>query len=61
MGTMQRLITYLRPFIVSIIFVFIFAIASTVFAIMSPKILGNMTNQIVRDYINMKAYDQITG
>jgi len=61
MGTMRRLVKYLRPFIVSIIIVFVFAIASTVFAIMSPKILGNATNQIVSDYINIKAYDQITA
>lgn len=60
MGTMRRLVKYLRPFISSIIIVFVFAIASTVFAIMSPKILGNATNQIVSDYINIKAYDQIT-
>jgi ATP-binding cassette subfamily B protein len=61
MGTMRRLIKYLRPFMVSIIVVFVFAIASTIFAILSPKILGNATNQIVADYINIKAYDQITS
>lgn len=60
MATMRDLLKYIRRFQLSIIFVFIFAIASTVFAIMSPKILGNMTNQVVSDYINMKAYDQIT-
>lgn len=59
MGTMRKLIAYIRPYLTSIIFVFIFAIASTVFAIMSPKILGNMTNQIVDDYINIKVYDQV--
>lgn len=59
--TMQKLLAYIRPFWVSIIIVFVFAIASTVFSILSPKILGNMTNQVVSDYINIKAYDQITG
>src|ERR1035437_8085802 len=49
-ATMKKLIAYTRPFWVSIIFVFIFAIASTVFAIVSPKILGNMTNQVVSGY-----------
>lgn len=46
-GTMKKLVSYMKPFWISIIFVFIFAIVSTVFAILSPKILGNMTNEIV--------------
>src|SRR5674476_1458147 len=50
-ATMEKLIAYTRPFWVSIIFVFIFAIASTIFAIVSPKILGNMTNQVVSGYV----------
>jgi len=58
-ATMKKMISYMKPFWVSIIFVFIFAIASTIFAIVSPKILGNMTNQVVSDYVDMKAYDQI--
>jgi ATP-binding cassette subfamily B protein len=60
-ATMHNLIKYLRPFWLSIIIVFIFAIASTIFAIISPKILGNATNQIVSDYINIKAYNEITA
>ena len=55
-ATMKKLISYTRPFWVSIIFVFIFAIASTIFAIVSPKILGNMTNQVVSGFI-AKAID----
>ena len=51
-GTMRNLITYMRPFWVSIIIVLIFAIASTVFSIVSPRILGDMTNQVVKDYTN---------
>lgn len=58
-ATMKKLALYMKPFWVAIIFVFIFAIASTIFAIVSPKILGNMTNQVVGDYINIKSYDQI--
>jgi len=58
-ATMKKLITYLRPFWISTIFVFVFAVASTVFAILSPRILGNMTNQIVSDYTDMKAYESI--
>jgi ATP-binding cassette subfamily B protein len=57
--TMRQLADYLKPFWTAIIFVFIFATASTVFAILSPKILGNMTNQVVSDYINIKTYQEI--
>ena len=60
-ATMIKLISYMRPFWFSIILVFIFAIASTIFVIISPKILGNMTNQVVSDYIDIKAFDQISS
>lgn len=59
-ATMAKFITYLRPYWAPIIMVIIFAIISTVFAIVSPKILGNMTNHVVDDYVNMKTYDAIT-
>src|ERR1035437_5800774 len=49
-ATMKKLVSYTRPFWISIIFVFIFAIASTIFVIVSPKILGNMTNQVVSGF-----------
>lgn len=55
-ATIKKLIAYTKPFWLSIIFVFIFAIASTIFAIVSPRILGNMTNQVVSDLMTMKAY-----
>jgi ATP-binding cassette subfamily B protein len=58
-ATMKKLAFYMKPFWISIIFVFVFAVASTVFAIVSPKILGSMTNQVVSDFIDMKSYDQI--
>ncbi|MEI6221694.1 MAG: ABC transporter ATP-binding protein [bacterium] len=58
-GTLRKLTTYLKPYWAKILLVFIFAIASTIFTIASPKILGNATNQIVNDYISMQAYDQI--
>jgi ATP-binding cassette, subfamily B, multidrug efflux pump len=41
--TMKTLINYLKPYRVSIVFVLILSIASTVFAILGPKILGNAT------------------
>src|ERR1035437_9164228 len=49
-ATMKKLVSYTRPFWISIIFVFIFAIASTIFAIVSPKILGSMTSQLVSGF-----------
>jgi len=58
-GSMKSLIAYIKPYWNSIIFVMIFAIASTVFTIISPKILGNVTNDIVDDYIKIKAYEEI--
>lgn len=58
-GTMKRLVGYLRPFRLKVALVICFAIISTVFAIVSPKILGHATNQIVDDYISMTAYDQV--
>lgn len=58
-GTMQKLISYLRPYWVKMISVTIFAILGTVFAIISPKIMGNMTDQLVNDYISQTAYDEI--
>jgi len=60
-STMKQFIGYLKPYWASIIVVLVFAIAGTSFAIIGPKILGQMTNQIVDDYISIKAYDQITS
>lgn len=60
-GTLRQLLQYLKPFWLKISLVLIFAIASTVFAIVGPKILGNATNQIVDDYVSLKAYDMVTA
>jgi ATP-binding cassette subfamily B multidrug efflux pump len=58
-GTIGRLISYLRPFWGHIGLVFVFAIASTLFAIVSPRILGNVTNTIVSGYSQGRLYDQV--
>jgi len=58
-AAIKKLFLYTKPFWVAIIFVFIFAIASTIFAIVSPKILGNMTNSVVSDFITIKSSGQI--
>lgn len=57
--TMATFISYLRPYWITIIIVILLAIASTVFAILSPKYLGKMTNQVVTDYVKMKTYDAV--
>lgn len=45
-GTVKRLIRYLSRHKVPIILVMIFAVASTVFLILGPKILGNVTTEL---------------
>jgi ATP-binding cassette, subfamily B, multidrug efflux pump len=42
-GTMRKLIQYLGSYKISILFVVIFAMASTIFSIIGPKILGKAT------------------
>ena len=51
--TLNQLGTLLKPYWVKITVVMFFAIASTAFAIASPKILGNATNIIVEDFVAM--------
>ncbi|WP_027400209.1 ABC transporter ATP-binding protein [Anaerovorax odorimutans] len=45
--TMKALLSYLKPYRLKLVFIFIFAIASTIFSIVSPKILGSATDYIV--------------
>jgi ATP-binding cassette, subfamily B, multidrug efflux pump len=45
-GTMNKLIAYLGKYKIAIVFVFIFAIASTAANIAGPKILGNATTKL---------------
>ncbi len=60
-GTMKQLLTYLKPFRSQMIVVIIFTIASTVFMIASPKILGHMTTHIVEDFVKRTTYDSFTS
>jgi ABC transporter, ATP-binding/permease protein len=60
-GTVKKLAKYLAEFRWQMLMVVIFAVGSTAFAIVSPKILGGATNQIVEDYVSMKAYETITS
>lgn len=45
-GTMKKLFNYLSPFKIGMILVTIFAVGSSIFSIVGPKILGNATTEI---------------
>jgi len=45
-GTIKKLFIYLRPYYLKFLFVFIFAIGSTVFSIFGPKILAQATDKL---------------
>ncbi|MGO4349797.1 ABC transporter ATP-binding protein [Paenibacillus sp. MCAF9] len=51
-GTLRRLLAYLRPQRMKLIVVVIMAVLSTIFSIVSPKLMGNATTEI---------YEGITG
>lgn len=58
-GTVRALLQYLRAFRWQLMLVIGLTIISTLFAIVSPKLLGNATNQIVDDYTRLRTYDTI--
>lgn len=45
-SSFSKLVKFLKPYTVSIVIVVAFAIASTIFAIISPKLLGNITTSL---------------
>ncbi|RXK87463.1 ABC transporter ATP-binding protein [Filimonas effusa] len=49
----------MKPYRATIIVVVVIAIASTAFTIVSPRILGNVTNNIFTGYVNRKFYDEV--
>ncbi|WP_339852667.1 ABC transporter ATP-binding protein [Paenibacillus sp. FSL W7-1088] len=55
-GTLRRLLRYLRPYRIQLFIVFIAAIASTVFSIYSPKVIGNATTELFEG-----AYGKLMG
>ena len=61
--TLKKLLSYLKDYKVGIFFVIIFAIFSTLFNIIGPKILGNMTTEIfsglIRKIMNVGGIDFI--
>ncbi|MBU3811135.1 MAG: ABC transporter ATP-binding protein/permease [Candidatus Niameybacter stercoravium] len=52
-GSMKRLLSYLKPMFPRLILIFVLAGLSTLFAVISPKILGNATNTIVEGVARM--------
>ncbi|MBQ6632561.1 MAG: ABC transporter ATP-binding protein [Romboutsia sp.] len=51
-GTMKKLINYLSPYKLAILLVILFAIGSSVFNIVGPKILGNATTKIFEGLVD---------
>jgi ATP-binding cassette subfamily B protein len=51
-GTSKKLLTYVSKYKISLFIVIIFAIASTIFSILGPKILGNATTELYTGLIS---------
>jgi ATP-binding cassette subfamily B multidrug efflux pump len=58
-SAIRALLAYLKPLRLSVSLVVVFAIASTSFAIVSPRILGDATNIIVDGFVDGQIYDRI--
>jgi ATP-binding cassette subfamily B protein len=58
-GTLKRLLGYLKPRKIRLLTVFVMAILSTVFSIVSPKILGKATTTLFEGI--MMKYHQVPG
>ena len=54
---MLKLLAYLAPYKIRLFFVLLFAIASTIFAIVSPTILGTATDTIVQGLMSGQGVD----
>lgn len=55
-GTLKKLLSYIKKYRLAIIIVMIFAILSTIFSIIGPNILGDVTTEIFNGLVN-----KITG
>jgi len=64
-GTLKRLLKYLKPMRLNLIAVFVFAILSTIFTIVTPKIMGKVTTKLfeglMSKYIAIKMHLPIPG
>lgn len=50
---------FIKPHKLSITVIVVLTIMATTFSIISPKVLGNMTNQIVEDFVAVKIYEGV--
>lgn len=50
-GTIKKLLRYVRPYYVPFFFVILFAIGSTIFSIIGPRILGSATTKLAEGLI----------
>jgi ATP-binding cassette subfamily B multidrug efflux pump len=51
MGSLKRLLGYLKPQLIPLIIVIVFAVVSTIFMIIAPKMLGKATNVLFEGII----------
>jgi ATP-binding cassette subfamily B protein len=54
-GTFANLLQYLKPYWLPIVAVIVMAMVSNIFVIIGPKILGNITNDVVADYAQFRS------
>jgi ATP-binding cassette subfamily B protein len=60
-GSLKRLLGYLRPRMASLVSVFVLAIASTLFAVFAPKIMGQATTKIFDGLMGMMKHQAGAG
>ena len=64
-GTLKRLLKYLKPMRLNLIAVFVFAILSTIFTIVTPKIMGKVTTKLfeglMSKYNAIKMHNPVPG
>lgn len=58
-GTLKRLVFFSKDYWAQLIVIIVMAVLGTIFSIVSPKILGNITNKIVEGFIAIRM--QIPG
>ncbi len=59
-GTFKRLVKYLKPHRLSLVVIFVFAIASTIFTIAAPKITGQAMNKLKDAFVARMVLNQVS-
>jgi ATP-binding cassette subfamily B protein len=57
--SLLKLLSILKPHRASILASILLTVIATVFSILSPKFLGNMTDSIVNDFMEMRTYSAL--